>query len=61
MRAYEQAKVNELDGSYSLYELSKLNDKKDIGLQRDNGLPVFKDKSGSESEKIKKLCFGTTS
>ena len=60
MTAYEQAKVNELDARYSLYELSKLYDKKDIGLQRDNGLPVFKDKSGSESEKIK-LCFGTTS
>ena len=55
MGVYEQAKVNELDGNYSLYELSKLYDKKDIGLQRDNGLPVFKDKSGSESEKIK-LC-----
>ena len=29
--------------------------KKDIGLYRDDGLAVFENKSGPESEKIKKL------
>ena len=37
-----------------LYELSKLYEKKDIGLYKDDGLAVFKNKSGPESEKIKK-------
>ena len=51
---YARAEVCELVGIYLLYELSKLYEKKDIGLYRDDGLGVFKNKSGSESEKIKK-------
>ena len=49
-----QWEVCELVGHYLLYELSKLYEKKDIRLYRDNGLAVFKNKSGPESEKIKK-------
>ena len=54
MGVYARAEVCELVGIYLLYELSKLYEKKDIGLYRDDGLGVFKNKSGSESEKIKK-------
>ena len=54
MGAYNGAEVCELVGNYLLYELSKLYEKKDIGLYRDDGVAVFKNKRGPESEKIKK-------
>ena len=54
MGAYDGAEVCELVGNYLLYELSKLYEKKDIGLCRDDGLAVFKNKSRPESEKMKK-------
>ena len=54
MGAYDGVQAFELVGNYLLYELSKLYEKKDIGLYRDHGLAVFKNKSGPESEKIKK-------
>ena len=54
MGACDGAEVCELVGNYFLYELSRLYEKKDIGLYRDNGLTVFKNKSGPELEKIKK-------
>ena len=52
MGAYDGAEVCELVGNYLLYELSKLYEKKDIGLYRDDVLAVFKNKSEPESEKI---------
>ena len=51
MGAYDGVEVYELVGNYLLYELSKLYEKKDRGLYRDD---VFKNKSGPESEKIEK-------
>ena len=54
MGAHDGAEVCELVGNYLLYKLSKLYEKKDIGLYRDDGLAVFKNKSGPETEKIKK-------
>ena len=54
MGAYDGAEVCELVGNSLLYELSKLYEKKDIGLYREDRLAVFKNKSGPESEKIKK-------
>ena len=54
MVAYDGVEVCELVGNYLLYELSKLYEKKDIRLYRDNGPAVFKNKRGLESEKIKK-------
>ena len=53
MGAYDGVEVCELVGNYLLYELSRLYEKKDIGLYRDDGLAVFKNKSGPESAKIK--------
>ena len=54
MGAYDGAEVCELVGTYLLYEIAKLYEKKDIGLYRDDGLAVFKNKSGPKPEKIKK-------
>ena len=53
MGAYNRVEVCELNGNYLTYELSKLYEKKDIGLYRYNGLVLFKNKSGLESEKTK--------
>ena len=36
MRVYDETEVYELVGYYLIYELSKLYEKKDIGLYRDN-------------------------
>ena len=59
MGACDGAEVCELAGNYLLDELSKLYKKKVIGLYRDDGLIVFKNKSGPESEKIKKSIQST--
>ena len=56
MGAYDGAEVCELVGNL-LSELSKLYEKKDIGLYRDDKMAVFKNKSGPESGKIKKLII----
>ena len=48
MGAYNGAVVSELVGNYLLYELSKLYEKKNIGLYRDDGLAVFKNRNGTE-------------
>ena len=50
MGAYDGAVVCELVGNYLLYELSKLYEKKDIGLYRHDGAAVFENKRGLESE-----------
>ena len=49
MRACNGVEVCELVGNYLLYELSKLYEKKDIGLYRDNAMVVFMNRSGPES------------
>ena len=53
MGAYDGVEVYKLVGNYVLYELSKLYEKKGIGLYRDDRLAAFMNKSGPESEKIK--------
>ena len=55
MGAYDGAEVCELIGNYVLYELSKLYEKKDIGLYRDDGLAAFMNKNGPESVKNMKV------
>ena len=54
MGAYDGAEICELVGVYILSLLSKKCVKNDIGLYRDDGLAVFKNISGPQSEKIKK-------
>ena len=46
MGLYGGAEVCELVGSLLLNQLSNKYNKKDIGLYRDDGLTVFKNKSG---------------
>ena len=48
------AEVCELVGTYMLNLLSKKYNKNDFGLYRDDGLPVLKNKSGPQSEQVKK-------
>ena len=59
MGVYDGAEVCELVGNCLLQDLSKLYEKNDIGLYRDDGLAVFKNKSGPESENIKKSIHYT--
>ena len=54
MGAYDDVEVCELVGSFLLYQLSNKCNKKDIGLYRDDGLAVFKNKSGPQAQRIKK-------
>ena len=54
MGTYDGAEVCELVGSFLLHQLSNKYNKKDIGLYRDEGLTVFKNKSGPQAERIKK-------
>ena len=46
--------MDELVGSFLLYQLSNKYNKKDIRLYQDDGLAVFKSKSDSQAERIKK-------
>ena len=59
MGAYDGGKVCDLVGNYLLYDLSKLYEKNDIGLYKNSGMADFKNKSGPESEKIKKSIQST--
>ena len=54
MGAYDGAEVCELVDSFLLHQLSNKYSKKDVGLYRDDGLAVFKNKSGPQAERIKK-------
>ena len=55
MAAHDGTEICELVGNYLLYEVLKLYEKKDIGLYRDDGLVVFKNKNGPESKKNLKV------
>ena len=54
MGAYDGAEVCELVGTFFLEKISKICNEGDIGLYRDDGLAVFRNKSGTQLEKIKK-------
>ena len=54
MGAFDEAEVCELVGTYMLNVLSKKYNKNNFGLCRDDGLAVFKNKSGPQSEQAKK-------
>ena len=54
MGAYDGAEVCELVGCFILASLPKKFRREDIGLYRDDGLAIFKNISGPQSEKIKK-------
>ena len=54
MGAYDGAEVCKLVGTYMLSLISDKHNKKDFWLYRDDWLGVVKNKSGPETEKIKK-------
>ena len=54
MEACDGAEVCELVGTYMLSLISEKHNKKDFGLYYDDGLGLVKNKSGPETEKIKK-------
>ena len=54
MGAYDGAEVCELVGTFLLDKISEKYEKNNIGLYRDDGLSVFKNKSGIQLERIKK-------
>ena len=54
MGAYDGAEVCELVGIFMLNKIGEKYNKNDVGLYRDDGLAVFKNISGPESERIKK-------
>ena len=54
MGAYAGAEVCELVSTYMIFLISQKYNKKYSGLYRDDGLPVVKNKSEPETEKIKK-------
>ena len=54
MGAFDGAEVCELIGTYMLYLICQTEDKKNIGLYRDDGLAAFKNTSGPQNERIKK-------
>ena len=54
MGAYDGAEVCELVGTFLLDKISEKYEKNSIGLYRDDGLSVFKNKSGTQLERIKK-------
>ena len=51
MGAHNGAEVYELVGTFLLNKISEKYDKNSIGLYRDDGLSVFKNKSGTQFEK----------
>ena len=48
------AEVCKLVGTFLLEKISEICNEGDIGLYRDDGLAVFRNKSGTQLEKIKK-------
>ena len=54
MGAYDGAEVCELVGTFLLDKISEKYEKNSNGLYRDDGLSVFKNKSGTQLERIKK-------
>ena len=54
MGAYDGAEVCELVGNFLLEKISEICNKGNIGLYRDDGLPIFRNKSGTQLEKMKK-------
>ena len=61
MGADDGAEVCKLVGNYLLYKLSKLYEKKDIGLQRDDGLRIRVDQNQKKLKGQLKLYSGRTS
>ena len=54
MRVYDGAEVCEFVGTFLLEKLGEICNKSNIGLYRNEGLSIFRNKSGTQLEKMKK-------
>ena len=54
MGAYDGAEVYELVGTFLLEKISEICNKSNIGLYSDDGLSTFRNKSGTQLERMKK-------
>ena len=55
--AFDGAEACELVGNFLLHKLSEKYERKNLALYRDDGLAIFKNVNGPDSEKIqKKFC-----
>ena len=54
MGAYDEAEVCELVSTFLLEKISEICNKSNIGLYRDDGLSIFRNKSDTQLEKMKK-------
>ena len=59
MGAYDGAEVCELVGTYLLNLIGQKWDKNEVGLYRDDGLAISKNRSGPENERMKKFLQKT--
>ena len=56
MGVYDGPQVCKLVGTFLLEKIREIWNKVDIGLHRNDGLAVFRNKTGTHLEKIKKYC-----
>ena len=61
MGSYDGAEVCEIVGLYILNTISNALEKGSVGLYRDDGLAIIRNKSPSETERLKKLLCSTFS
>ena len=54
--AYDAAEVCELVGTFLLEKISEIGNEGDIALNRDDGLAIFRNKSGTQLGKKKRNC-----
>ena len=54
MGAYDGAEACELVGTFLVEKIGEICNEGDIGLYRDDGLAIFRNKCGTRLEKIKK-------
>ena len=59
MGAYDGAEVCELVGTYLLNLIAQKWDKNEVGLYRDDGLAISRNRSGQQNEKMKKFLQKT--
>lgn len=59
MGVFDGAEVCELVSIFILHKLSKTHAISDLGLYRDDGVAIFKNVNGPDSERIKKTPFNT--
>ena len=59
MGSYDGAEICELVGLFLLHELSTITPKDLTGLYRDDGLAIFRNSSGPNTDRIKKMNYKT--